>query len=124
MQVKIIETGKIKSLNAIDARSGCDYTGDLIGNTGAFNADQFRRELDADGDEITDYWVASQAEYDWWHAVIADYNKADQLKQEAKALGLWSDEDEANYQSIETNDMDCHSAACREYCEAILANRR
>ena len=80
MQVKIVETGAIEELCAIDGATGCEWTADLIGNNDAFNASQFYREQDEDGEDVLEYWAASQAEYNWWAAVVADLNKADALR--------------------------------------------
>lgn len=122
MQVKIIETGELMNLAAIDDATGTEWTADLIGNHGAFNANQFHRELDEDGEEIDEYWVCSQAEYEWWDAVVSDLNKADSLKQEAKAAGLWSEEVESEYQEIGHNDLDAQAAECRQFMEELLAS--
>jgi len=79
-------------------------------------------ELDEDGEEIDEYWVCSRAEYEWWDAVVSDLNKADSLKQEAKAAGLWSEEVESEYQEIGHNDLDAQAAECRQFMEELLAN--
>lgn len=115
MQVKIIETGAEEGLSAIDASTGCDYTQDLIGNTGALSNGQFEQIED------TGIYLCSQAEYDWWAAVIADYNAASDAVEKAKRLGLWTDEHCAEYCAIECNDMDTHAAACRDFAESIIA---
>ena len=120
MQVKIIETGELMNLAAIDAATGCEWTADLIGNHDAFNANQFHREQDEDGEDIIEYWAASHAEYNWWSAVVSDLNKADALKAEAKAAGLWSDDVEAEYQGIEANDLDAHASACVQFLEDLI----
>lgn len=115
MQVKIIETGAVESLSAIDASTGCDYTQDLIGNTGALSNGQFEQIED------TGIYLCSQAEYEWWAAVIADYNAASVAVEEAKNIGIWTDERSADYCAIECNDMDTHAAACRGFAESIIA---
>lgn len=114
MQVKIIETGAQESLYAIDASTGCDYTRDLIGNTGALSNGQFEQIDD------TGIYLCSQSEYEWWSAVIADYNAASEAIEEAKSLGLWTDEHRADYYAIECNDMDSHAAACRDFVKSII----
>lgn len=123
MQVKIIETGAMEELCAIDSATGCEWTADLIGNHGAFNANQFYREQDEDGNDVIGYWAASQGEYNWWAAVIADLNKADQLKQEAKAAGRWSDDVDAEYREIEVNDLDTHASACVQFMQELMADK-
>lgn len=120
MQVKIVETGAIEELCAIDGATGCEWTADLIGNHDAFNASQFYREQDEDGEDVLEYWAASQAEYNWWAAVVAALNKADALKAEAKAAGLWSEEVERDYLDVESNDLDTHAAACVQFLEDLI----
>lgn len=115
MKVKAIETGAEYELTAIDAGSGIEWTQDLIGNNGAFNADQFRRNDD-------DEYVAPQAEIDWWLPVIANLNKASELKEGAKALGLMTDEAYAELHSIECNDLDDQAAAEVEFFKTMLDN--
>ena len=70
MEIKIRETGKIKTLSIVD-RNGTDYTQDLIGNTGALIDGQFEREGD------TSIYIADQATYDWWNQYIQDYNQTE-----------------------------------------------
>ena len=102
MLVKSKETGQEYELTAISA--GIEWTQDLLGNHGAFNVDQFDRNED---DEI----VAPQAEIEWWLPVIANFNQASELKAEAAALGLMTDEAYAELHSIECNDLDDQAAA-------------
>ena len=114
MDVIIIETGVRESLNAIDASTGCDYTRDLIGNTGALTNGQFVQVED------TGVYLCSQAEYDWWAKVICDYNEASELVEEADQHGLWTDELKDEYCRIECNDMDTHAAACVEFAKRVV----
>lgn len=115
MKIKALETGKEYELCAIAADSGVEWTQDLIGNHGAFNADQFHRN---DADEI----VAPQAEIDWWLPVVANLNKASELKEEAKARGLMTEKAYAELQSIACNDLDDQAAAEVEFFKTLLGD--
>ena len=115
MQVKIIESDVEESLRAVDAASGCEWTRDLIGNYDAFNDGQFSEIED------TGVYLCSQATYDWWAAVIDHLNTADEMVQEAKERGLWSDEVERDYQAIGNLDLDDQAAACVDFLIALLA---
>ena len=70
MNIKIRETGEIKSLIIVD-RNGTDWTQDLLGNAGALTDGQFEREGD------TSTYVADQATYDWWDKYIKDYEQTE-----------------------------------------------
>lgn len=115
MQVKIIETGVIESLNAVDAASGCDWTKDLIGNYNAFNDGQFSKIED------TGVYLCDQDTYDWWAAVIDNLNRADEMIQEAKERDLWSDDVERDYQELGNMDLEDQAAACVDFLNNLLA---
>lgn len=70
MNIKIRETGEIKSLIIVD-RNGTDWTQDLLGNAGVLTDGQFEREGD------TSIYIADQATYDWWDKYINDYNQTE-----------------------------------------------
>lgn len=115
MKIKALETGAEYELCAIAADSGVEWTQDLIGNHGAFNADQFRRN---EADEI----VAPQAEIDWWLPVVANLNKASELRAEAKVRGLLTEEAYAGLHSIACNDLDYNAAAEVEFFKTLLGD--
>lgn len=116
MKVIITETGTEETLSAILARTGCDYTEDLIGNAGAFSDGQFEQIED------TGVYRCDQRTYDWWAAVIEDYNAASVAVEEAKALGVWTDDVAAAYLYMECNDMDTHAAFCRQFVENLVSD--
>jgi len=113
MKVRIKETGEIKELTAIDCASGCEWSLDLIGNSGAFSDGTFQR---VDGE-----WLCDQDTYRWWVGVIEDLNAADRARYEARLRGTWTDEDEEEYQSLGALDLDAKAAAARKYTESVLA---
>lgn len=93
MQVKTIQTGEITNLTVIDASSGVNWIGDLIGNHDAFGSaaeGKFEAETDADGDE-TGVYLADADTVAWWESVIANIEKADEMSQELSDLGLLYD---------------------------------
>lgn len=67
MKVKIIETGEIKELLIIDAKSGLDYSSDLLGNHDAYDGFD-------DGNEIG---LMTQETYNWWAELMPRYESAD-----------------------------------------------
>lgn len=71
MQVRIIGTNIVESLNIIDPKTGCCYVTDYIGNMGAFSDGQFTKAED-------DVMECSQETYDWWADQIARQSAADQ----------------------------------------------
>lgn len=108
MKIKALETGEEYELCAIAADSGVEWTQGLIGN-------QFRRN---DADEI----VAPQAEIDWWLPVVANLNKASELKEEAKVRGLMTEEAYAELRSIACNDLEDQAAAEVEFFKTLLGD--
>lgn len=80
MQVKIIETGEVKTLKLIGPNSGVDFVQDFVGNGGGFENKDFAYNYDKDVYEAT-----SQA-FDWWHQVISDQQelveRIEELKEE------------------------------------------
>ena len=62
MDIKIKETGEIKTLEARN-ESNIEYTADLIGNSSFW--------LEYDGE----YDVMTQADFDWWQQYIIDTEK-------------------------------------------------
>jgi hypothetical protein len=69
MKVKVIETGKIDTLDLRNA-NGQDNLPDIIGDHGAFGDDtsyQFCRVWD---EEDGDVYLTSQANYEWWVDMI------------------------------------------------------
>lgn len=114
MQVKIIETGIEEELCAIDARTGCEWTRDLIGNHNGFNDGQFTKIED------TGIYACDQATYDWWKAVIDNFNEADELVKEAKERGICTDDVEREYQAIGNCDLDDQAAAAVAYLRELI----
>ncbi len=81
MEVKIIETGEIEYLNAIDFATGVDWTQDLIGNHNGF--------IDPIDDggfdylEEEDVYLCQQDIYDWWNDIIFKLNYISEIEYNA-----------------------------------------
>jgi hypothetical protein len=71
MDVKIKETGEIKTLEIRDER-GIEWADDMIGNAGAKTDGQFT------WDDEEEVYLAEQGTYDWWHDYIADYEATEE----------------------------------------------
>lgn len=69
MNIKIEETGEIKSLSIVD-RNGTDWTQDLLGNAGALSDGQFVAQDDGT-------YLADQDTYDWWDKYIQDHRQTE-----------------------------------------------
>lgn len=80
MQVKVIETGEVKTLGLIDPDSGVDFVQDFVGNGGGFENKDFVYNHEDDVFEAT-----AQA-FGWWNQVISDQQelvyRIDKLKEE------------------------------------------
>lgn len=82
MKFIINETGKREELYIIDRKSGVDWSGDLIGNSGAIG-DYIKYDEDAEAYRI------GQEDYDWWVAYIAMYERyADELEALREQYGI------------------------------------
>ena len=66
MKIIIKETSAVQELSIIDPKSGVDYIGDFIGNTGALFDGQFEWDYDLDA------YVCTQETFDWWDTVVTD----------------------------------------------------
>lgn len=80
MQVKVIETGDVKTLRLIDPDSGVDFVQDFVGNGGGFENKDFVYNHEDDVFEAT-----AQA-FSWWNQVISDQqelvDRISELKEE------------------------------------------
>lgn len=80
MQVKVIETGDVKTLRLIDPDSGVDFVQDFVGNGGGFENKDFVYNHEDDVFEAT-----AQA-FNWWNQVISDQqelvDRISELKEE------------------------------------------
>lgn len=70
--VKIIESGEIRELSVIDANSGLDWSGDMLGNFNAYDGFDDEAELH----------TMSQETYDWWAEFLPKYEAADEAANE------------------------------------------
>ena len=79
MLVKILGSNRIEELELTDSKTGCDWVNDLIGNHDGFGDDvscQFRRTEDETYGVV---FETDEANYDWWEACIANFQKKDYL---------------------------------------------
>lgn len=67
MDIKIIGTNQMTKLNLIDPATKISWIRGLMGNHGALP--QY--------DEDNDYYLMSQADYDWWYDLVTRYQAAD-----------------------------------------------
>lgn len=90
MTIIINETGERKELLAVDNTTGCEWTQDLLGNSG------YQRKYDADDNVCMD-----ADDYQWWSDYIAGYDAT-----EREALEM------ADEVGVDGNKL---FRACREY---------
>lgn len=124
MQVKIIESGEIVELRVIDASSGVNWIGDLIGDLGAYGSAAdgfFENEIDADGDE-TGIYLAESETVAWWQRVIANIEQADEMRQELIDQGLYYDNIEQINDAGASLDLEDQAPAEIAAMQAILDN--
>ena len=67
MDFIINETGERKTLHYIDARTGVDCIGDIIGNSGAIG-DYIQEDIDED--TLRSTYRINQADFNWWDEYI------------------------------------------------------
>ncbi len=124
MQVKIIESGEIVELRVIDASSGVNWIGELIGALGAYGSAAdgfFENEIDADGDE-TGIYLAESETVAWWQRVIANIEQADEMRQELIDQGLYYDNIEQINDAGASLDLEDQAPAEIAAMQAILDN--
>ena len=67
MDIKIKETGELKSLSIIDPPTGCNWEIDLMGN----------HDADMIYDDDEGVYIMDQETFDWWDDLLARYQAAD-----------------------------------------------
>lgn len=75
MKIYNTTTGEVTDLMIIDRKTGCEYTNDLLGNTGSLHYNPEREMVEMD-----------QAGIEWWQEIIAGLKHIDDLTDEAKDL--------------------------------------
>ena len=73
MQVLNSTTGQVVELKITDRKSGCEWTADLVGNSGSVVWNEERDMRVMDSDDIT-----------WWQNIIHGLNKIEDLKDECR----------------------------------------
>lgn len=87
MNIKINETGEIKTLSIIDSKTGVNWAQDLIGNAGAFSEGEFEWSEDDNA------YLADEVTYEWWAEYIADSQTTqDEVDDLAETLNMSADE--------------------------------
>lgn len=109
MKIRIIETNKTEELTIIDPQSGVNWISDLMGNHGAL----------PEYDEDNDMFVMSQEDYDWWHDLTTELEKAEyrchELREEL--VGQAREDFEEDIRNIATDLEDLPkalNAVCKE----------
>lgn len=103
MNVKIRETGKLETLSTIDRKSGVNWTGDLVGNSGAFADGQF------EWSDEDDAYLVSQDDYDWWVKYISDLETTEaEAEALAERLGISVDDVMDRIGEYQDGDYDSH----------------
>lgn len=116
MDITILETGSMELLSVVDPRTGVNYIEDFIGNAGGFGASEcdmyskFVRTDDVNVSDIAtgyvtddgttfyfdnfpgDGYVTSQANYDWWRAVVDNEQELQELIEKARGMGVTGDD--------------------------------
>ena len=97
LEFRIKETGQVEKMyGVVDPKTGQNWTGDLIGNAGAFNDGQF------DWNEEAEMYECSQETFDWWENLCERYQQADAAKHEfLQGIEDYEDRAEAD-ESIQT----------------------
>lgn len=73
MQILNSTTGQVTELSITDRKSGCEWTADLVCNSGSveWNDERDMHEMDAEN-------------IDWWQNIIDGLNKIEDLKDECR----------------------------------------
>ena len=110
MNILILETGAIETLNVTDPKTGVDYIADFVGNADGIGAD----ENDVDGKFVKienlsedyragDYdidfsqydandYVTSKGNFEWWSDVVSAEQEMQDLTQKARDMGIDGDD--------------------------------
>lgn len=81
MELTIIETGEVKTLTLIDAKSGQSWIKDFIGNADGFG---FKDGVNDNANSYIVYdkeeeaYYTSSANFDWWEKVVSDREALDE----------------------------------------------
>lgn len=103
MELKIKETGEIKTLTLVDPESGVNWISDFIGvNSGFGDVDKGLIDQDPDSDHLR---LATQKTYDWWAEMIMSYEgMEEQIANAREKYGR--DEIDEYLQSVHAFDVD------------------
>ncbi len=116
MKIYNTTTGEVTDLTIIDRKTGCEWTNDLLGNTGSlhYNPEREMAELD-------------QASIEWWQEIIAGLKHIDDLTDEAKYLLSEDDFDDLKerlYENGDGNDYERHIYVLTHILEEVISKHK
>jgi hypothetical protein len=76
MKITIKDSGKAETLALIDPKTGVNWIGDFVGNTGATSDGQFVFDDDPESPSYYTY-LCSQDTYDWWQSIVKQQQAVD-----------------------------------------------
>ncbi len=101
LNVLIKETNEVKTLSIIDPKTGIDYIGDFIGNTGAFG-----REFEKIEHDEAEYQT-SEGDFEWWENVVETAQEADNwIFENSEKI---TDEVKEELDNIDESDIDTYN---------------
>ena len=112
MQVLNSTTGQVEELSITDRKSGCEWTADLVGNSGVVKWDDDRDIREMNAEDIA-----------WWQNIIDGLNKIEDLKDECRDFM-----DSEDFEALEielsengnANDWDMHISVLVPILEAYI----
>jgi hypothetical protein len=106
MDIRIKETGELKSLSIIDPQTGCNWEIDLMGN----------HDADMIYDDDEGVYIMDHETFDWWDDLLARYQTADYKLNETRC-GV------DNPESLDAYLVDMAVGSCEldNYPEALTA---
>ena len=93
MEVLNSTTGQVTELVITDRKSGCEWTADLVGNSGSIEWNDERDMRKMSGEDI-----------EWWQNVINGLNKIEDLKDECRYFMSYKDFEALEIDLLENGD--------------------
>lgn len=116
MEIYNTTTKKLIDLSINDRKSNCDWTADLIGNTGELNYNRVECRYEMDSENI-----------EWWSKIIDGLEKIEELTEEAKELLSPEDFEELEETLMnegDANDYEQHVATLTNILENIIEENK
>lgn len=116
MKIYNTTTGEVTDLTIIDRKTGCEWTNDLLGNSGDLHYNSHIEMAELSQDDI-----------DWWQNTIDGLDHIEDLTEEAK--GLLSNEDfedlkEKLYENGDGNDYERHIYVLTHILEELISKHK